>query len=97
MDNIIIKILENQENARKQNVKSWGTYNRNKLVNVLEKSGEIISNNLFDMLLFNINTLEIKNGKICYTSYYPPSKKIISLLSKHNDIIIENFEHITKH
>lgn len=99
MDNPIIKIIENQENARKEQAKlqsEWGIYQRNKLVKVLEGAGAIITNNMWDMLLFKINGLRIsENGKVCYLSFDKPSKKILELFGRYNRVIIDNFKHIT--
>jgi hypothetical protein len=100
MENIIIKILENKEKAKKEQAKQseeWGISQRNKLVKVLEKEGATISNNIYDMLLFNINGLRVNDdGKVCYLSFSKPSKKIIGLLARYNETIKDNFNFITK-
>jgi len=100
MDNPIIKIIENQEKARKEKAKlqeEWGILQRQRLVDVLERSGATITNNMWDMLLFKINGLRIsENGKVCYLSFYKPSKRILTLFSRYNRIIVDNFKYITQ-
>ena len=97
--NPIIAILEKQEEERKQRVslQEWGVGNRNRLVSILESEGAVISNNMWDLLLFNINGLRINEaGKVCYLSFYKPSKRILTLLARYNNVIIKNFDEITK-
>ena len=97
--NIIVKILENQEKTRKENVKlsEWGMLQRSRLVSVLESAGATITNHVWDLLLFNVNGLRINQaGKVCYLSFYPESKKISLLLNRYSSVIKENFDYITK-
>ncbi|MDD4624539.1 MAG: hypothetical protein PHX40_04130 [Bacilli bacterium] len=96
--NIIIDIINKQEQERKsQPIVEWGIFQRNKLVSVLEQNGVIISDSLYDMLLFNVNGLRINNdGKLCYLSFYPESKKIMKLLRQNNELIKSNFNFITR-
>jgi hypothetical protein len=95
MNNLIVKILENKEKERKNNVVEWGVLNRNRLVKILEKSGASITNNVYDSLLFNINGLRIgQSGKICYLSFYPKNKKIMTLFLRYEKEIKENFNYI---
>lgn len=98
-ENIVIKILEKEETQRNtiaEQRKEWGLLQRGRLVEVLEKDGAKITNNMWDMLLFNINALRIVDGKICYISFYNESKRISSLLLRHNKAIMDNFKYITK-
>ena len=96
-NNILIDIIEKQEQERKnQPMVEWGIRQRNNLVKILEQNGINITDNLYDMLLFNINGLRINNdGKVCYLSYYPESKKIMKLLMQNNQLIKDNFKYIT--
>jgi hypothetical protein len=100
MSNLISKILENQKQEQEKIAKQrteWGIFQRNKLVKTLESNGVNITNHMYDMLLFNINGLRInEEGKICYLSFYKPSKRILELLARYNKIIVENFNYITK-
>ena len=97
--NIIITSLEKEERERKaiaEQRKEWGILQRNKLVTVLEQAGANVTNHMYDMLLFNVNGLRINSeGKICYLSFYKESKKIMELLRRYNNVIVENFNHIT--
>lgn len=85
-DNIIITILEKEEQRRKEEAeqrKEWGISQRNRLVEVLEKEGAIITNHVWDLLLFNINSLRINSeGKIFYLSFYKESKKNYGIIKK---------------
>lgn len=95
-DNIIIDILKKQEQERKnQPVVEWGISQRNRLVKILEQNGVTITDHMWDLLLFNINGLRINaEGKVCYLSYYPESKKIMKLLRQNNELIKNNFNFI---
>ena len=98
-DNIIITALEQEEQRQKAIAKQrqeWGMTQRKKLVKVLEEAGATITDHVWDLLLFNINGLRINSeGKICYLSFYKESKKIMELLRRYNDVIVENFKYIT--
>lgn len=98
-ENIIITILEKEEQKRKAQAEQrqeWGMTQRNKLVKVLEEAGATITDHMWDLLLFNINGLRINSeGKVCYLSFYKESKKLIELLRRYNNIIVENFKYIT--
>lgn len=100
MDNTIVKIFENEYNKRQEeykNPKEWGLKNVSKLTKILEENGATITNNVWDLLIFNVNGLRInENKKVCYLSFYKPSKKLITLFSRYNDLIIEHFDEITK-
>ena len=99
-NNVIIEILKREEQKRKLEAENqeWGIMQRNRLVEVLEKAGAIITDHLWDLLLFKINGLRINSdGKVCYLSYYKESKKIMELLRRYNNIIVQNFDYITKH
>ena len=98
-DNIIIDILEKQEEERREQAKlqEWGVGNRNRLVSILESNGATITDCMWDLLLFNINGLRIsESGRVCYLSFYKPSKRILELLARYNNVIVENFNRITK-
>lgn len=98
-ENIIITIIEKEEQKQKaiaEQRQEWGMTQRNKLVKVLEEAGATITDHVWDLLLFNINGLRINSeGKICYLSFYKESKKVMELLRRYNDIIVENFKYIT--
>ena len=99
MDNPIIKILENQEQQRREIAKQseWSLTNVRKLTEVLENAGATVSNHLWDLFVFKINGLRInENGQVCYLSFYKPSKRILNIFSRYNDIIVENFNYITQ-
>lgn len=99
MNNVFVSAIINEEN-RCNNLRKnseWGVRERNRLVEVLQNAGANISEWMWDALLFNINALRInKYGQVCYMSYFPPSKKILSLLSRYNQVIVENFKYITR-
>ena len=95
--NIFVEALKRQEAERKANTTEWGLLNRSRLVKTLEGNGVIISDCMWDMLLSHINGLRIsENGKLCYLSFYPESKKIMYLLSSNAETIKENFNYITR-
>ena len=95
-DNIIVDIFKKQEQERKnQPITEWGVLQRSKLVKILETNGVTITDHMWDLLLFNINGLRINaEGKVCYLSYYPESKKIMKLLRQNNELIKNNFNFI---
>ena len=96
MENIVAKILENKEKERAKNVVEWSMLNRNRLVKTLEEAGATITNSVYDLLLFNINGLRIgQSGHVCYLSFYPESKKIMTLFLRYEKAIKENFKYIT--
>lgn len=74
----------------------WGMGQRKKLVDLIEKTGEIITNHVWDLLLFNVNGLRINNNKVCYLSFYKESKRLTSLFARHNKLIVEHFDEIIK-
>lgn len=98
-ENIIIAILKKEEQKRKiiaEQRQEWGITQRNKLVKVLEEAGATITDHMWDLLLFNINGLRINSeGKVCYLSFYKESKKIMELLRRYNNAVVQNFEYIT--
>ena len=98
-NNIVITILEKEEQKRKTEAnqrQEWGILQRKKLVEILENEGAIITDHMWDLLLFNINGLRINSdGKVCYLSFYKESKKIMELLRRYNSIIVQNFKYIT--
>lgn len=98
-DNIIITALKQEEQKRKiiaEQRQEWGITQRNKLVKVLEEAGATITDHMWDLLLFNINGLRINSeGKVCYLSFYKESKKIMELLRRYNNAVVQNFEYIT--
>ena len=98
-DNIIITIIEKEEQKQKiiaEQRQEWGMTQRKKLVKVLEETGATITDHMWDLLLFNINGLRINSeGKVCYLSFYKGSKKIMELLRRYNNVIVENFKYIT--
>ena len=75
-----------------------GMSNRNRLVEILEKSGVEISNSMWDLLLFNISTLEKdSDGRVFYLSIKKLiSKRVARLINEYNDAIAENFTYIMK-
>lgn len=98
-NNIFAKYDEMQKEKRKVEAAQrteWGIMQRKKLVNLIEQTGEIISNHVYDLLLFNVNGLRIVDGKVCYLSFYKPSKKLLSLFARHNKLIIEHIDEIVK-
>lgn len=98
-ENIIITLLKQEEQKRKiiaEQRQEWGMTQRNKLVKVLEEAGATITDHMWDLLLFNVNGLRINSeGKVCYLSFYKESKKIMELLRRYNNVIVENFKYIT--
>ena len=97
-DNIIIDILKNQEEQRKEQAKQseWGLSNVRRMTNILELNGANITSHIWDLLLFNINGLRINEaGRVCYLSFYKPSKRILDLLARYNKVIVEHFDEIT--
>ena len=98
MDNVIVKILEQKEQQLKEEAKqrSFGLSQLRKLNNIIEQNGGEISNYLWELLLFNINELRLIDGKVCYTSFYKPSKRVLSLFARYNKVIVENFDYIVK-
>jgi len=98
--NIIISILEKQEETRKEEVakSEWGVKQRNNLVKLIEEQGGTVTNAMYDMLLFNIVGLRVNNvGKVCYLSYQKnPSKKILELLARYNEVIKNNLNRVYK-
>ena len=98
MDNIIIDVLEKQEKERKAQAmqSEWSLTNVRRLTEVLEKAGATVSSHLWDLFCFNINGLRInQDGKVCYLSFYKPSKRILNIFARYNNVIVENFDYIT--
>jgi len=99
-NNIILNIIKQQEEQRQKQAElnEWGIYNRNKLVEILEAHGAKISDSLYNDLLFKINGLRINEyGRICYLSFYKPSKRILNLLNRYSNVIKEHFNEITRY
>lgn len=98
-NNIVIDILQKQEEQRREQAKQseWGLSNVRTLTRILEENGANITSHMWDLLLFNINGLRInESGKVCYISFYKPSKRILELLARYNNIIVKHFNEITK-
>ena len=98
-DNLVAKIIENQEQQRKEQSKKseWGLSNVRVLNDILEQNDINITNSVWDLLVFNVNGLRINEyGKVCYLSFYKPSKKLLTLFARYNNLIVENFDKITK-
>lgn len=98
-NNIVIDILQKQEEQRKLQAKQseWGLSNVRTMTNILESNGANITSHMWDLLLFNINGLRINEaGRVCYISFYKPSKRILNLLARYNKVIVEHFDEITK-
>ena len=94
-NNIIVDILSKQE--QKQPITEWGITQRRRLVEILEQNNINVSDSLYDMLLTHINGLRIsESGKLCYLSYYPESKKVMTLLQRNSGIIKKAFNYITE-
>jgi hypothetical protein len=94
-DNILVDILSKQE--QKLPITEWGITQRRRLVEILEQNNINVSDSLYNMLLTHINGLRInESGKVCYLSYYPESKKIMTLLQQNSNIIKKNFNYITR-
>ena len=96
--NPIITILEKQDRERKQRAaqSEWNLNRHRRLVDIIEKDGEQVSDYMYEQLYVRINELRVnENGKVCYLSFYPPSKRVISILTRHNDAIRENLHYIT--
>lgn len=100
MENSIVKIFENEYNKRQEeykNPREWGLSNVRILTRILEENGATISSHMWDLLLFKVNGLRInENKKVCYLSFDKPSKRILELFARYNNVIIDNFDKITK-
>ena len=95
--NLIITILEKQDRERQQRAaqSEWNLNRHRRLVDTIEKDGGQVSDYMYGQLYFNINGLRVnENGKVCYLSFYPPSKRVLSILARHNDAIRENLRYI---
>ena len=95
--NLIVSILEKQaaENADRRKLDNWGILKRGKLVEVIEQDGGKVSTYMWDMLLVSICNLGVNDeGKVYYESFYPRSKRVDAILSKHNDAIIKQIDYI---
>ncbi|MGJ0846595.1 hypothetical protein ACR77J_07895 [Tissierella praeacuta] len=93
----VIKILENQQKQRdaEAELKIFSLSQLSRLNKLIEQNNGYITNHLWDLLLFNVNDLYIKDGKVGYKTFSKtPSKKIMNLLKQYNDIIIDNFSYI---
>lgn len=94
---VVIKIIEKQEAERRERALKceWCLTKQRRLVEVIEQDGGDVSNYMWDLLLTNVNGLRINDGgKVCYLSFYPPSKRILSLLVRHNEAIRANLKKI---
>lgn len=67
-----------------------------RLVEILIQSGFNMTNHTWDLFESRINGLAIVDGKVCYYSFFAPSKRILNILSRYNQPIIENFKYITR-
>lgn len=93
----IVGILERQKEQvmADARLKVFGLSQLRRLNEVIEDVGGYITTNVWDLLLFNVNDLYIKDGKIGYTTFNKvPSKKIIKLLNQYNCIIIQKLDYI---
>lgn len=91
--NPIIAILEkqNQERIQRAAQSEWNLNRHRRLVEVIERDGEQVSDYMYEWLYSNIIGLRInESGRVCYLSFYSPSKRILSILARHNDSIREN-------
>lgn len=98
-DNIFAIYDEKQREKLKEEAAQraeWGMDQRKRLVDLIEKTGEIITDHVWDLLLFNVNGLRINNDKVYYISFYKESKKLTSLFARYNKLIIEHFSEIVK-
>ena len=96
--NLIITILEKQNREREQRAaqSEWNLNRHRRLVDTIEKDGGQVSDYMYGYLYSSINGLRVnENGKVCYLSFYPPSKRVLSILTRHNDAIRGNLHYIT--
>ena len=94
--NIFITALENREKKlnEESKLKKFDLCQLGRLSEIAEKNDKFISSALWDLMFFNINDLIVKDNKVCYTSFYKPSKRIMKFLSENNELIIKNFDYI---
>ena len=95
--NPLISIIEKQEAERHERAaqSEWCLTKQRRLVEVIEQDGGTVSNYMWDMILGSVNGLRVNDsGKVCYLSFYPPSKRILSLLAQHNNAIRDNLKKI---
>lgn len=95
--NPIITILERQDRERAQRAaqSEWNLNRHRRLVDIIEKDGEQVSDYMYEWLYSSINGLRVsESGKVGYVSFYPPSKRVLSILARHNDAIRENLHYI---
>lgn len=98
MENVIIKTLENQDKERREKMirSQWSLNNVRRLTEVLENSGAVVSDFMWNMFVYNIEGLIIVDGKITYiSSVKRPSKRILKMFNIYNDVLIDNFSYIT--
>lgn len=95
MESLIITIIDNERKRvmKESKQREWGLTQMHRLLKLVNDE---MSSAMWDLLLFKINTLYVKNGKVCYSSFDKPSKKVIAFLEKHNDTIIKNWDELMK-
>lgn len=95
--NPLITIIEKQEAERRERAaqSEWCLTKQRRLVEVIEQDGGTVSDYMWNLILGNVNGLRVNDsGKVCYLSFYPASKRILSLLAQHNTAIRENLKKI---
>jgi len=74
----------------------WDFQCTGRLVEVLIQNGYKTTDHMWRLFETRINGLGILDGKVCYYSFFEPSKRIMSVLSRYNSAIIDNFKYITR-
>lgn len=88
----IVGILKSQEERIKAQQGNWGTGNRDRLVNILEENGIHITDNVWDLLLFNIQDLVLNDGKLGIAWRGNESKKVIKVIKENYGLIVDNYK-----
>ena len=94
MENIFITALENEKRKIDSMQGNWGLTQVSKLNNLLEEKDIYISNNLWDLLLFNIKNLYCNNDKISIEWRKNQSKKVVKLIRENYKLIVNNYNNI---
>jgi len=94
MENVFIQALENNKKRIESMQGNWGLTQVNKLNKLLEEKEIYISDNLWDLLIFNVKDLYCNDGKISIEWRGNQSKKVIKLIKENYQLIVNNYDSI---
>ena len=95
MENVFIQALENEKKRIDNMQGNWGLSQVSRLNHILEGKEVYISDNLWDLLIFNVQDLYCNDGKISIVwRLNQKSKKVIKLIQENYQLIVDNYKYI---